>query len=156
MHRRVPTMGENFFSYQQRRIWILLVWGLASIVSGLSLQRSRSSFWKQFGLQAAMWGAIDAALAVFGLNTANKKEERLALGELTDVDEQKEARNFFRILFVNTFLDIGYVASGIWVMQRFKARADRRGAGMGIIVQGLWLFLFDGVMSQDVRRRWKM
>ena len=149
-------MGDNFFGYQQRRIWILLVWGLASIVSGLILQLFRSPFWKQFGLQAATWGAIDAALAVFGLYTANKKEERFDLGELTDADERKETRSFFRILFINTFLDIGYVASGLWVMQRFKDRVDRRGIGVGVIVQGLWLFLFDGLVSQEVRRRWKM
>ena len=147
-------MEDNFFSYQQRRIWILLVWGLASIVSGLTLLLARNSFWKQFGLQVATWGAIDAALAVFGLNTTSKKEEHFALGELTEADERKEVRGFFRILFINTFLDISYVASGIWVMQRFKDRADRRGVGTGILVQGLWLFLFDGLVSQEVRLRW--
>ena len=148
-------MQDNFFSYQQRRIWLLLIWGLGSVVSGLMLQLSRKPFWKQFGLQAAIWGAIDAALAVFGLNTANKKEERFAPGKLSSVEEQKEVRSFFRILFINTFLDIGYVLSSIWVMQHFKGRADRRGVGVGIIVQGLWLFLFDGLMSQEVWRRWK-
>ena len=147
-------MEENFFSYQQRRIWILLVWGLASILSGLTLRRSRSPFWKQFGLQAATWGAIDAALAVFGLYTANKKEEQFALGELSNEDARKEVQGFFRILFINTFLDIGYVASGIWMMRRFKDRADRRGVGTGILVQGVWLFLFDGLVSQEVRLRW--
>ncbi|HCI79431.1 MAG TPA: hypothetical protein DHW02_07060 [Ktedonobacter sp.] len=148
-------MEDNFFSYQQRRIWILLVWGLVSVISGLILQISRSSFWKQFGLQAVAWGAIDAALAAFGLTSANRKEERLALGKLHEVDVQKEVRGFFRILFINTFLDIVYVASGVWVMRRFKDRADRRGVGVGILVQGLWLFLFDGLMSQEGRLRWK-
>lgn len=148
-------MNDNFFSYQQRRIWILLVWGLTSVISGLILQLSRKPFWKQFGLQAATWGAIDAALAIFGLNTANRKEERYALGELSYVDVRREVQSFFRILFINTFLDIVYVASGVWVMRRFKDSADRRGVGVGILVQGLWLFLFDGLLSQEVRLRWK-
>ena len=57
---------------------------------------------------------------------------------------------------MNAGLDIGYVALGLWLMQHFKARPDRRGMGLGILIQGLWLFLFDGLVSQEVRSRWKM
>jgi hypothetical protein len=147
-------MQDNFFSYQQRRIWLLVGWGGLSVVSGLLLQIVRNPFWKQFGLQAVMWGAIDVALAILGLNSANKKEEQLALGVTKEVDEQKAIRSFFRLLAVNTSLDVGYVLSGILVMQRFKHRRDRRGMGVGILVQGLWLFLFDGFLTQEVGRRW--
>jgi len=147
---------ENFYGYQQRRMSLLLGWGLLSVIAGFVVQRNPQSFWKQFGLQALLWGAIDAALALFGLTGANKKEERYALGELGTTDEQKEARNFYRILLINTGLDIGYVAAGAWLMQRFTTRSDRRGMGLGILVQGLWLFLFDGLVSQEVRNRWKI
>lgn len=149
-------MQENFYSYQQRRMSLLLGWGLLSVIAGFVVQRNHQSFWKQFGLQAFLWGAIDAALALFGLISANKKEERYALGELGTNDEQKEARNFYRILLINTGLDVGYVAGGAWLMRHFKTRSDRRGMGLGILIQGLWLFLFDGLVSQEVRNRWKI
>jgi hypothetical protein len=116
----------------------------------------RNPFWRQFGLQALVWGAIDAMLAAFGLRSADKKQERHALGELSFHDEAREARSFYRILLINTGLDVLYVVGGAWLMQRFKARADRRGMGLGIIVQGLWLFLFDGLVSQEVRGKWKV
>lgn len=147
-------MQENFYGYQQRRMSLLLGWGLFSIVAGLLAQRNPRAFWKQFGLQALTWGAIDAALALFGLNGANKKEERFALGELGARDEAKEARGFYRILLINTGLDVLYIAGGAWLLQRFKGRDDRQGMGVGVMVQGVWLLLFDGLVSQEVRKRW--
>lgn len=149
-------MQGNFYGYQQRRFFLLLSWGLLSVIAGLGLQLNPKPFWKQFGIQSLLWGAIDAALALFGIIGANKKEERYALGELGTPDEQKDARAFYRILLINTGLDVGYVGLGVWLMQRFKARADRRGMGLGILIQGLWLFLFDGLISQQVRSDWKI
>ncbi len=49
-------------------------------------------------------------------------------------------RNFRRILHVNAVLDVGYMLSGTWLMLRFKTQRERRSMGVGIIVQGLWLF----------------
>jgi len=149
-------MHGNFYGYQHQRFLLLLSWGLLSVIVGSALQLNPKSFWKQFGIQALLWGAIDAALALFGLIGADKKEERYALGELGTTDEQKEARTFYRILLINVGLDVGYIALGAWLMGRFKNRADRRGMGLGILIQGLWLFLFDGLVSQEVRSLWKM
>ncbi len=149
-------MRENFYRYQHRRLSLLLGWGLLSMLIGVVMPIYPNPFWRQFGLQALLWGAIDAMLAAFGLGRAGKKQEQHALGELSFHDETREARSFYRILLFNTGLDVLYVASGIWLMQRFKKRADRRGMGLGIIVQGLWLFLFDGLVSQEVRGRWKV
>ncbi len=147
-------MQENFYSYQQRRMSLLLGWGLLSSIVGLVTLCTQKAFWKQFGLQALTWGAIDAALALFGLAGANKKEERHALGELDEQDVVKEAYGFHRILLLNTGLDVLYVVGGAWLLHRFQGRSDRQGMGVGVIVQGLWLFLFDGLVSQEVRRRW--
>jgi len=128
---------ENFYGYQQRRLSLLLNWGFLSMIAGLVVQFNSKPFWKQFGLQALLWGAIDAALAVFGLRSASQKENRYTLGKPSFHDEAKDARVFYRILLINTGLDVLYVASGTWLMQRFKEHADRRGMGLGILVQGL-------------------
>ena len=149
-------MQQNFYQYQQRCLSLLLGWSFLSMITGLVMQFNPKPFWKQFGLQALVWGAIDALLAAFGLRSANQKENRYTIGKLSFHDETKEAQSFYRILLINTGLDVLYVAGGVWLMQRFKARADRRGMGLGILVQGLWLFLFDGLVSQEVWRRWKV
>ena len=149
-------MQGNFYGYQQRRFQLLLIWGLLSVIAGSALQLNAQPFWKQFGLQSLLWGAIDAALALFGLLGASKKEDRYLLGELDSTEIQKDTRNFYRIILINFGLDIGYIALGIWLMNHFNARPDRRGMGLGILIQGLWLFLFDGFISLEVRSRWEM
>ena len=148
-------MQDNFYRYQQRRLTLLLGWGLLSVIAGLGVQFVTKPFWKQFALQALAWGAIDAALAIFGLRSANRKEKRYKQGILGPADERKEARGFHRILLINVVLDVGYMLGGIWVMQRFKARSDRQGMGASITLQGLWLFLFDSLLAREVARRWK-
>ncbi len=149
-------MQGNFYGYQHQRFLLLLSWGLLSVITGFALQLNPKSFWKQFGIQALLWGAIDAALALFGLTSADKKGKRYVLGELDTTDEQKDARTFYRLLLLNTGLDVGYVSVGAWLVQHFKGRTDRRGMGLGILIQGLWLFLFDGLVSQEVRSDWKI
>ncbi len=146
---------ENFYSYQRRRVRILLGWGLLSVVAGSMIQLNPRAFWKQFGLQALMWGAIDAALALFALRTSRSREQRYEQGELGDVDVAKEARSFQRIVQVNAGLDVGYVLGGAWMTRRFRNREDRRGMGVGILVQGTWLLLFDGFLAWELSRRTK-
>ncbi len=149
-------MQGTFYGYQKQRFSLLLFWSLLSIITGSALQLNIQPFWKQFGLQSLLWGAIDAALALFGYNGANKKEGRYHLGELDETEIQKDTRSFYRILLINFGLDIGYIALGAWLIARFKTRSDRRGMGLGILIQGLWLFFFDGFLSQEVRSKWKI
>ena len=147
-------MQDNFYRYQQRRLSILLGWGVGSVVVGSSMQLITQDFWKQFGLQALAWGAIDAALALVGIRSARSKERRYEQKELDDADEKKEARTIRRILLINAGLDGLYILSGSWVIWRFQARSDRRGMGVGILLQGVWLLLFDALLARDVKKHW--
>ena len=144
---------ESFYSYQQRRLRRLLFWGLASTVAGGLLLPWRSAFWRQFALQAMLWGAIDAALAFFGRRSAVRKTEQYMQGKLDSITEQRDARNFRRVLLINAGLDVGYVAVGLWLLTFFSRRPDLQGAGLGVLVQGIWLLLFDSLLARDVQQR---
>ena len=147
-------MQDNFYSYQQRRLSILLGWGVASTVVGGIMQLLAQDFWKQFGLQALAWGAIDAALALVGIRSARNKERRYEQKELGNTDEEKEARTIRRVLLINAGLDSLYILSGSWVIWRFQLPSDRQGMGMGILLQGAWLLLFDALLARDVKKHW--
>lgn len=147
-------MQDNFYSYQQRRLSILLGWGVASAVVGGIMQLLTQDFWQQFGLQALAWGAIDALLALVGIRSAQNKERRYEEKELGSSDEEKEARTTWRVLLINAGLDGLYILSGCWVIWRFQMRSDRQGMGMGILLQGAWLLLFDALLARDVKKRW--
>ena len=45
----------------------LLLWSALSLLSGaIILAVAASPWWRGFGVQALAWGAIDAAIALFG------------------------------------------------------------------------------------------
>ena len=117
----------------------LLAWGAASVLLGsalaalLAVRRADSPMLTHFAIQTAAWGAIDLALA--GLAWRGL-EMRDAAG----------ATRLDRILWLNTGLDVGYIAVGLtlaitaWLLGR---RLGPIGAGLGIIVQGAALLVLD-------------
>lgn len=147
-------MEHNFFTYQRRRLRTLLGWGIGSTLTGLPLLLSRRPFWRNTGLQAIGWGMIDAILALIGSANARRNAVRMEMGELDLHDAEEEARKFQRILWINAGLDLLYIGGGLELARRSSGQPARRGTGVGIAVQGLFLLLFDSLLAREVDRRW--
>jgi hypothetical protein len=147
-------MDENFFVYQRHALSPLLRWGVGSSLAGALLAVMPSDYWRQFGVQAATWGAIDAALAMAGRRDALLKAERSFAGDISEAQERAAAEGFRRILLVNAGLDVLYIAAGLATAARNAERPGRRGLGHGIAAQGLFLLVFDGLLARDVGARW--
>jgi hypothetical protein len=147
---------DTFFDYQERRLAILQNWGLASVLLGVFAAKMRDPLPRQFGLQAATWGAIDAGLAIFGRGQARRKAQRRAQGELSDEKLVREMRTFRSILLVNAALDVGYIAIGLWLIRAAPEdkRRARQGMGSGIVVQGAFLLLYDALLAHEVHHDW--
>jgi len=129
----------------------LLLWSALSIVAGAVLLLAGSDFWRGFGLQAAVWGAIDAAIALFGQRSAVK---RRAKGPFTAEARAAEAAKLRRLLWINTGLDVLYVAGGLVLVYTLGARDPfAAGNGWGIVLQGGFLFVFDLLHALAVPRR---
>ena len=117
----------------------LLLWGAGSVLAGsaivafLAVRRVSSPLLSHFAIQTAAWGAIDLLLA------------GLAWRGLTMRDVAGATR-LDRLLWLNTGLDVGYVAVGVtlavagWVLGR---RLGAVGAGIGVVVQGIALLVLD-------------
>ena len=117
----------------------LLAWGAASVLAGSAIgalfaaRRSGSPLLAHFAIQTAAWGAIDLILA------------GLAWRGLAMRDADGAAR-LDRLLWLNTGLDVGYVAVGVtlavagWTLGR---RLGAVGAGLGVVVQGMALLVLD-------------
>ncbi len=127
------------WTLQQRLSRHLLIWSALSVVTGTLLLLS-TPFWRGVGLQGLVWGVIDAAIAGFGLRSLRRKRTR------PDADDPavlaKETRNLRRLLLINAGLDVLYVVGGTVVLTQFTTDFAR-GNGVGIIVQGAFLLLFD-------------
>jgi hypothetical protein len=145
-------MHETFFVYQRRALRPLLAWGVLSSLGGVILLLV-PGLWRHFGLQAVVWGVIDVLLAMAGRRSALLKAEALSSGALDEADATREAERFRNILAFNAGLDVLYIIVGLGVAARWVERADRRGLGYGVAVQGAFLLLFDALLARDVNRR---
>jgi esterase/lipase len=136
------------YYYQKILSHRLFAWGTLSVLAGAVLGLLHPAlFWKGFGFQSALWGLIDCAIALFALRGLNKKIE-------TPPDFQgfsRDASRLQKFLWVNTGLDVLYVLGGLWMM---SSGGDEwwRGMGLGILVQGGFLLLFDALHAIYVPR----
>jgi hypothetical protein len=115
----------------------LLAWSILSMVGGALLQLARAPFWRAFGQQAIGWGAIDAALAIFGRRGLEQKVQRGYL----PAEAANDLHNLRRLLWFNAGLDVLYMLGGLALLRREDETP--RGHGAGILVQGIFLFKFD-------------
>jgi Family of unknown function (DUF6992) len=126
----------NIWEYQRiltRRLiqWALLSLGIGALLSG------GTRFWRGVGGQFVGWALVNLGIAYFGVTTSEKR--RVALPDPLALEMvEREAHNLRRLLWINTLLDLCYVAGGRWLIRRGK-----RGTGWGIILQGAFLFMFD-------------
>lgn len=133
--------ADTLLQLERAHLLRLLIWGAGSTLAGTlllalqALQRTTGSplLLRHFAIQTAAWGAIDVALALWGQHGVA-------------IRDYAAARQLDRVLWLNLGLDGGYVGVGItlalcgWL---FGRRAAPVGAGVGVIVQGLALFLLD-------------
>lgn len=129
---------QEYYSRLERAMGWLLAWGIGSVVVGAGLVSRRNAELRQAGLQALSWGAIDAALALNARIGARRKQAQPP-GEPAIIADARRTR---AIVAVNGLLDVGYIAAGVALMRR----SGRRGMGIGIAVQGLFLLLYDWLL----------
>ncbi len=138
---------QSFWRWQERALGGLLAWGVASAVVGAGLLRTRSVVVRHAGQQALVWGLIDLLLALNGRRSARRQVA------VTDAAATISAAIRFRtILVVNAALDVGYVAGGTGLARRSPQHPDRRGTGLGIALQGLFLLVYDLLLLRGLAR----
>ena len=131
--------SDTLFALERAHLLQFLVWGGASLVAGaailaiLALRRARSPLLANFAIQCVAWGAIEVAIAANGLRGLSHRDGVAAV-------------TLERLLWLNTGLNIGYVAVGLtlaitgWLLGRRLALV---GAGIGVVLHGLGLFVLD-------------
>lgn len=130
----------------------LAVWAGASLAGGtaLALTGARGSSRRAFGFQTAAWGAVNAAIAGYGLTRDPSPAGTLA-------ETRRREDGYHDILLFNEGLNVAYVATGA-TMAIAAARGVRgadawRGHGWAVVVQGAMLLALDGVAIVDSRKR---
>ena len=131
----------NIWDFQTRLTRRLLIWSVFSVVFSTLTFFSVNYLLRGLAIQFCVWGIIDAGIAIFGAYASAKKQAKLQADELA---ETKEANWLERILWINTALDVLYILGGLWLMQTWGTESPLwRGHGLGIVIQGGFLFFFD-------------
>ena len=119
-------------------------WALVNITVGSLAYLNSTGKKKYFNQMNVMWNVINLSLATAGYFGAKADlNQQLSLAQAIH-DEQK----IERILLLNTGLDVGYVAAGLFLNERGLRKSSERlqGYGKSLILQGAFLLMFDGVM----------
>ena len=104
-----------------------MAWSVASFISGILLYLTAIPRLQGIGVQAVLWGIIDAVIALFTLyRQRDEAPEKLA-----------------RILLINVGLDVIYQVVGIILIVSMWLDPFAVGNGVGIIIQGAFLFILD-------------
>lgn len=149
----------DIWSFQDALTRRLAWWAIGSILAGIwmawgvPLMQDEPSLrtlfnpvvesWRGMGIQFLAWGAIDLAIAVFGAAIARRRKSKLTPDELAST-QSRERANLAKLLWVNTGLDVLYVIGGLALAYTLGAASPFwRGGGLGIVIQGGFLFFFD-------------
>jgi hypothetical protein len=131
--------ADTLFALERGHLLLLGTWAaLSALVGALLLaymawQKSDAPFLRHFAIQMLAWGSVDLAIVAWGYKGLAYRDYAGAI----------ELQQF---LWLNVGLDVGYVGVGVtlaivaWILAR---KVGAVGAGLGVIVQGVALFVLD-------------
>lgn len=114
-------------------------WAMANIATGSVLALTEEDPQRAaFHQMNAGWNTVNLALATASLLR----------------DQPVEPSKLAKVFWINTAVDVGYVAGGLLLRQQGvqQGRPEWVGWGESIAVQGSFLFVFDGVMGWKMHR----
>lgn len=141
----LETSWEAEKDYRKTGMLILGGWAVANIAGGLALRSNTTGSTRRFHEMNAIWNSVNLGIAAFGyfgaVNLANPESA---------LDLYKTQVSMDKILLFNAGLDLAYIASGVYLMERAKStskNANRlKGYGKSVVMQGAFLFAFDVAM----------
>lgn len=111
-------------------------------ISGVGYYTADSETTQRFHEMNVMWNTVNLGLAVPGYLKAKRNNANFDWSEM-----QRKQRKTERIFLINSALDIGYMATGVYMRNDAVNRGDRQalfeGYGNSLLVQGGFLFVFD-------------
>lgn len=139
----IYDFNQQRLNRQQTGMLVLGGWAVVNIAGGLALSQKAEGADKYFHLMNAGWNGVNLAIAGLGYYSAMQTDP----GNFDLYQTINEQHKFQKILLFNAGLDIGYMAGGLYLIERSKHSGKNpeqlKGFGRSIILQGAFLFAFD-------------
>ncbi len=133
----------DIWKFQRVILRRLVIWAGMSIVLGLAFLLYRHEYWYGMSIQFMAWAVVNLAIAFFGKRNLERRYTALNRAERQAQAETERAK-LVRTLWINTILDAFYIIGGRLVMIYLGRTSPLwDGMGLGIILQGSFLFFFD-------------
>ncbi len=137
---------------------VLCSWGIANIADGgIGYFTAKQDEWKYFHEMNAVWGVVNTSIAAVSLRNG-RREMTAKLNAQQSYEEYKATK---KIYLINSGLDLVYIAVGLGLTKYGETTNNNpaifTGFGRSIVLQGAFLFLFDGFMYTSHTRydsRW--
>ena len=136
-------INQDRISMNSNGMLVLGGWAVTNIAIGSIGMTQTSGNTKYFHQMNAAWNTVNLAIAGFGYYGLRGQSADIGLSETIT-----EFHNFEKILLFNAGLDVGYMAMGAYLWERgIRTDSERlRGYGQSMILQGAFLFVFDGIL----------
>ncbi|NVJ87315.1 MAG: hypothetical protein HWE15_13475 [Algoriphagus sp.] len=135
--------NEMRLDYNRKGMLILGTWAIGNMIWGGIAAGQTTGEVKAFHQMNLYWNSVNLLIAGFGYWQATQNPDNLGLLETINAQNSIE-----KILLFNAALDVAYVSSGFYLKERGlrKSNLKLQGFGKALMLQGAFLFVFDGVM----------
>lgn len=155
-HPTPQEMNAALREAEQAHLRRVGLWGLANAAAGaavaLSTPRDEDPGRHGFGVQTAGWGIINLGIAAAGLAFSGRGDPPETRAQALAAESR-----WGQILVLNEGLNVGYMMAGgalVVASGRGLERGDEvRGHAWAVVLQGLGLFVLDGVAWWGHRER---
>lgn len=142
-----------FVEYDKQRIHhqktgmiVLMTWAGANIMSGTIYRNNTAGDTKYFHEMNALFNTVNLFLGASGYYNASKETPSLEAFHILGQQLKLE-----KTLLFNVGIDVAYATTGLYLLEKgnnqneILSRQRLRGYGRSLILQGAFLFLFDGI-----------
>ena len=137
------TFNQERLKVNKTGMTILGSWALVNMGVGAVLVGNAEGAEKHFHQMNIGWNAINLGIAAFGY-FQTRKSDPASFGLQATIDENYSMQ---KVILFNAGLDVGYIASGFFLIEKSKNVEENaelwEGFGKSIVLQGGFLFLFD-------------
>ena len=138
----LEEINQTRLDYNQQGMLILGTWAVVNLILGALASLRTSGQIQAFHQMNAYWNVVNLGIAAYGFWQATQVAA-LNFWEVLDAQQQIE-----KVLLANSALDFGYIALGLYLIERGRRTEKDKWLGFGksIVLQGAFLLLFDAIL----------
>jgi hypothetical protein len=145
---------KSIWQFQQLTMQRLLNLNLVNMLLGVALLLSRRRLIQGIGFQTVAWALINVGISTVAQTITGRRLRKMDDPFDPQVTE-RETRNLYSLLWINTGLDVVYMLGGVLLARSERGQKSEfiRGNGWGVVLQGMLLFFYDLINALILREK---